>query len=477
MPVLLAVRATVVGIPLAVLLVAGCGSSGSPGAGGSHDAITLYSGQHEQTTDKLVAGFEKATGITVNVRNDDEDVLDDQIQTEGSHSPADVFFTENTMPLQDLASHGLLAPIKPSTLAQTPAKYNSPQGDWVGVSARVSVLDYNPSKISGEPAPDDRARAGRPEVQGQAGHRARGERLPADRHLDAADYGKARTLRWLDGLKANAGDTHTYPDNETIADQVNRGQVAFGLINQYYWYRLGAQIGTSNDHSEIAYFAPNDPGYVLNVSGAGILASSDHQAAAQKFVAYLTSTAGQQIIAHSISFEYPIASGVTTSQPRDAARPAAAQPDRPRPARRRPRGDRAAAPGAAAVTTVGSYLPGSTERPAPVGSPVADASPPLRAAAGARGGERADRRGHGAAAVFLLVLAHQAGGGEVWNLDHPPPHRGPALEHRAALGRRHGALRGDRDRGGVVRRAHEPAAAPDVGGAGRRYRSRSRTSS
>jgi iron(III) transport system substrate-binding protein len=68
-------------------------------------------------------------------------------------------------------------------------------------------------------------------------------------------------------------------------------------------------------HSKITYFAARDPGYVIDVSGAGILKSSTHKAAAQKFLAFLVSKQGQEIIAHSISFEYPIASGVTTAAP------------------------------------------------------------------------------------------------------------------------------------------------------------------
>ena len=54
---------------------------------------------------------------------------------------------------------------------------------------------------------------------------------------------------------------------------------------------------------------------MLDISPAAVLRSSRHQADAQKFVAYLVSAQGQEIIAHSISFEYPIASGVTTTQP------------------------------------------------------------------------------------------------------------------------------------------------------------------
>ena len=100
-----------------------------------------------QTTESLVTAFEKQTGITVNLRSDDEDVLADQIVTEGSHSPADVYYTENSPPLQYLASKGLLATVDPSTLANTPSRFNSPDGQWVGVSARVSVMIYNTSLL------------------------------------------------------------------------------------------------------------------------------------------------------------------------------------------------------------------------------------------------------------------------------------------------------------------------------------------
>ena len=40
-----------------------------------------------------------------------------------------------------------------------------------------------------------------------------------------------------------------------------------------------------------------------------------HQAAAQKFLAFIVSRQGQEIIAHSISYEYPLDDGVTTAAP------------------------------------------------------------------------------------------------------------------------------------------------------------------
>ena len=302
--------AAAAGIVLAASALAACGGAAS-GAGPS---ITLYSGQHVQTTDALVAGFEKATGITVKVRSDDEDALANGIVGEGSRSPADVIYTENSQVLEYLQGKGLLAPVDAAALARTPAKYNSPQGDWLGVSARVSVLIYNPSLIAPSQLPAsvlqlaDAKYAGKLAIAPQET-----DFQPIVTAVARAD-GQAAAVRWLDGIKANAG-SHNYPDNETVADEVNRGAVAFGLVNQYYWYRMRAEIGAGNDHSKIAYLAADDPGYVMDVSGAAALKSSAHQAAAQKFLAYLVSAQAQEIIANpakSISFEYPIASGVTT---------------------------------------------------------------------------------------------------------------------------------------------------------------------
>jgi iron(III) transport system substrate-binding protein len=291
------------------VLLAACGSSSL-----TKGSITLYSGQHEQTTDSLIAGFEKSTGITVKVRFNDEDTFADEIVTEGTKSPADVFYTENSPVLEYLQDKKLLASLPTSTLTRTPSKFDSPQGDWVGVSARVSVLIYNPKLIAKSKLPTSILQLADPKYAGELAF------APGETDVQPIitsvihTYGHARALAWLDGIKSNASG-HLYPDNETIADEVNRGEVAFGVINQYYWYRLRAELGTSGIESQITYFAPHDPGYVLDVSGAAVLKSSRHMTLAREFIAYLVSKQGQEIIAHSISFEYPIASNVSTIQP------------------------------------------------------------------------------------------------------------------------------------------------------------------
>jgi iron(III) transport system substrate-binding protein len=309
----------VVGLALGGGVLGACG-----GSSGAAETITVYNGQHPQTTAALVSAFQDQTGIRVLVRNGDEDVFANQILAEGPHSRADVFIAENSPALEFLSTKELLSAVAPSTLNQVPARYRSPQSRWVGVAARVSVMIYNTELLRRADLPTSVLQLADPRWQGKLAL------SPGETDFKPVvtsvinSIGPAGALRWLEALKANAA-SHIYPDSEAISAMVNSGQAEIGIINQYYWYRLRIEVGASDTHSAIAYFAPHDPGYVLNVSGAAVLRSSRHQAAAAKFLAFLTSRQGQEIIARSDSFEYPVGSGVVTAHaqtPLDQLQPA-----------------------------------------------------------------------------------------------------------------------------------------------------------
>ncbi len=301
---------------LAMLLLvggclAGCGSSGADASGGG-PTITLYNAQHEQTTDALIAAFTKQTGIHVVVKNDDEDLLTAQIEQEGSHSPADVFYTENSNWLQQLADRGLLAKIDTSTLGNVPASDSAADGDWVGVSARVSVLVYNPSKITPAQLPQSILDMADPRYHGEF------ELAPAETDFwplvvsVAKAEGEPAALAWLKGLESNAGSA-IVPDNETLVSDVSKGITDFGVVNHYYYYRLSAEAPGGTLDARLASFVPRDPGYLETVSGAAVLKSSTHQQAAQEFVRFITSKAGQDVLEQGESFEYPLAPGVAAN--------------------------------------------------------------------------------------------------------------------------------------------------------------------
>jgi iron(III) transport system substrate-binding protein len=290
-----------VGLALGASLLAACGG------GGSDDAITLYNGQHPQLTQALVDAFSKQTGITVRVRTDDGIVLADELLQEGSSSPADVYLTENSPELMVLSEHHLLAKLPASVTSQIPAGYNSPSANWAGVALRVSALAYDPALVSAEQLPASLLELAQPKWKGKLAVAPTDSDFVPLVGAVSAVYGTARARAWLAGLKTNAA---LYQDDEAVAAAVDRGQAEVGIVNQYYWYRLQLEVGSAGMHSAIHAFAPGDVGNLANISGAAVLASSHDRSDAQRFVAFLVSQRGQEILASGDDFEYPLRPGV-----------------------------------------------------------------------------------------------------------------------------------------------------------------------
>jgi iron(III) transport system substrate-binding protein len=285
----------------ASFFVAGCGdSSSSSGSGGS---LTLYSSQHEPMTEALVAGFEAENGAEVQVRYGEDEGLASQIEQEGDASPADLFLAENSPPLELLAGKDLLAEVDSSTLAEVPSQYSSPTGHWVGVAARETVMAYNPDQLAADELPASILDLAKPEWKGKLGIApSEPDFVPIVSAIEKLD-GEAAAKEWLEGFAANA---KRYNDNEGIIAAVNDGQIAAGIVNHYYWYEAAAEEGKDKIASELHYFGNEDPGALVNVSGAGALESSGDPKLAQKFLAYVVSEEGQTAMTESGDWEYPL---------------------------------------------------------------------------------------------------------------------------------------------------------------------------
>jgi len=254
---------------------AGCGG------GSSSTTITLYNGQHAELTSLLVAAFEKRTGIDVRVRTSDSAVLAAQIIQEGAASPADVYIAENSPELMALEQRRLLAHLPTSILREAPSADSSPSGDWVGMALRVSSLVYAPARISRSQLPASVLDLARPEGKGKVAIAPTDSDFPPVVGAVIALHGEGAARVWLAGLKRNA---RVYQDEEAVVAAVNRGDMATGVVNSYYWYRLQLELGKHAMHSALYYFAPNDAGAAVNVSGAAVLESSDKQDDAERFV-------------------------------------------------------------------------------------------------------------------------------------------------------------------------------------------------
>jgi iron(III) transport system substrate-binding protein len=281
--------------------------AGGCGGGSGHSSITLYNGQHTQLTTSLVAAFEKSTDVKVEIRTDDSAVLADQIIQEGDASPADVYISENSPELMELQRRGLLTRLPQSILRQVPSGDESPTGNWVGMSLRVSSLVYDPAHVARSQLPASLLDMAQPQWKGKIAIAPADSDFPPIVAAVIARHGEAAARTWLAGLKRNA---RIYQDEESIVAAVNRGDVATGVINQYYWYRLRLELGKKAMHSALYYFSQGDVGAVINISGAALLESSKHQKNAERFISFLVSETGQKIIAASDDFEYLVRRGI-----------------------------------------------------------------------------------------------------------------------------------------------------------------------
>lgn len=270
--------------------------------------ITLYNGQHKDATAALIEAFTEATGIEVIERDGASAELAHQIVEEGARSPADVIYTEETSPLFMLAGEGLLAQIDPEATASIPDEYKDPEGHWVGVLARSRVVVYNPDLIAEAELPDSVHDLVNPEWQGRFAFVPTSGAFQAQLSAMIKLEGRDAALEWLQGIT----ETGTVIRKNGLAlDAVERGEIPFALINNYYWDGKVRELGIDNVTSRLHFFGTHDLGDMLTVAGMAILASSEHQEAANAFIAFATGVEGQSILTE-LSSQYPMNPEVET---------------------------------------------------------------------------------------------------------------------------------------------------------------------
>jgi iron(III) transport system substrate-binding protein len=268
--------------------------------------LVLYNGQHSKTTNALVAAFTKATGIQVDIRKGSSTQLANQIIEEGEHSPADVFYAEESPPVAALAEKSLLATLPKSTLDQVLPTYIARDNTWTGVSARNRVIVFNKDMVKTSELPasvmDMATAAWKDRVGFVPTSGSFQEQIIAIKLLKGRDA----ALNWLKGLKEFG---RIYNGNMAAMRAVERGEVATALVNNYYWFIVANEVGASNMKAGLHYAAPKDPGGLITVSAAGVLKTARNAEAAQKFVAFMVSQAGQEAIVDTVA-EYPLRPGV-----------------------------------------------------------------------------------------------------------------------------------------------------------------------
>jgi iron(III) transport system substrate-binding protein len=273
------------------------------GAEDSGPSLVVYNAQHEELIDSVAKAFTKKTGIRVQLRNGSDLELGNQLATEGAASPADVFLTENSPAMTLVDSKDLFAQLDQSTLDQIPEQYRPDDGQWTGFAARSTVLVYNTGKLRKDQLPASLMDLAEPQWKDRISFSPTGADFQAIVSAVLATRGEQAAKAWLAGLKANGT---VYDGNNVVLESVDSGEKPAGVIYHYYWYRDQEESGQNSDSSRLHFFGKKDPGAFISVSGAGVLKSSDDAKDAQKFVDYLVSKEGQEVIAKSYALEYPL---------------------------------------------------------------------------------------------------------------------------------------------------------------------------
>jgi iron(III) transport system substrate-binding protein len=298
---LLACAAAVLTAPL----LTACGGDDGP-------SITVYNAQHEELLAEVAPLFEEETGIEVKLRSGEDLELANQLVQEGDASPADVFLTENSPAMSLVGNAGLFTEVDQETLDLIPPDFVPADKKWIGFMGRSTVAMYNTDALSAKDMPDSILDFADPEWAGRISYSPTGADFQAIVSAVLELEGEDATRKWLEGLADNGTE---YDGNDVVLESVNSGEVDAGIAYHYYWYRDQKEAGDNSDNTELHFFGDQDPGAFVSVSGAGVLASSDKQTNAQKFVNFLASEEGQQAIADSYALEYPLNPDVSLDPP------------------------------------------------------------------------------------------------------------------------------------------------------------------
>ena len=277
----------------------------SAAAGGE---LTVYSGRNEELVGPLIEQFETETGIQVEVRYGDTAELAATILEE-TNSPADVFFAQDAGSLGALAAEDRLQELPESILQRVEPRFRSPEGEWVGTSGRARVVVYNTSALTETDLPDTIFGFTDPTWKGRLGWAPTNASFQSFVTALRVLEGEARAREWLEGILAN--EPKVYENNTAIVQAAAAGEIDAGFVNHYYLFRQLAEQG--DDFGARNYYLRNgDAGALINVAGAGILTSTDDQAAAERFVTFLVSDTAQQFFADE-TYEYPLVTSVDPS--------------------------------------------------------------------------------------------------------------------------------------------------------------------
>ncbi len=265
--------------------------------------LVVYSARKEHLVKPVFDTYQKETGVKIRYITGKAPVLLQRLISEGSKTPADLLITVDAGNLWHAAKEGILLPVNSATLkANVPSHYRDKNGYWYGLSVRARTIAYNSDKVKPEDLKDY-------ENLGDSKWKnrliLRTSKKVYNQSLVAmliAENGKEKTSRivkdWVGNLAAPP-----YSSDTKVLEAIAAGQGDVGIVNTYYYGRLIRK----RPELPLKLFWPdqNGNGVHVNISGAGVIKSSDNSGEAIKFLEWLSGTEAQNLFA-DVNMEYPV---------------------------------------------------------------------------------------------------------------------------------------------------------------------------
>jgi len=282
-------------------------SAGCEALDNNPKTLVVYSGRNEKLISSLIEQAEKDLKLDIEVRYGDTSELAIALIEEGENSKADLFFAQDAGALGSLEQKQQTLEIPSEVLNQVDSRFNSPTGNWVGVSGRARVVDYNTNLVKENELPKTVWELTEPKWRGKVAWAPTNGSFQSFITGMRVIEGEERTLEWLKAMKAN--DVKKYGNNTAIVEALGRGEIHLGLVNHYY---LPKFIKDNAKFPVAHHFTNGDVGAMINVAGLAILKTTDQKEDAQAFVNYMLSPTAQKYFASETN-EYPLVKGIETS--------------------------------------------------------------------------------------------------------------------------------------------------------------------
>ena len=267
------------------------------------DEVVIYTSRQPQLIENLLDVFTEETGIQVTVLSGDAQQLMERIAVEGVDTDADIFMTVDAGVLWQAADKGIFDPVESEVLSsRIPQHLRDIDNQWFGFSKRARTIVYSKTDIDPQDLSSYEALATR-EFKGKLCLRT--SKKVYNRSLIASmidSYGFEKTKSVVSGWVSNLA-TEVFSNDTSALKAVSSGQCGVTIVNTYYLARL--LDDPQYDNLRLFWANQKNRGVHVNISGAGIVKTSNNKENAIKLLEYFSSKKAQEFYASAVK-EYPV---------------------------------------------------------------------------------------------------------------------------------------------------------------------------